>query len=139
MSTHAARIPAGLTAESTSAHATKALTIGLIGIAITAIGLFVSGAHVVAMSWLVGVTYWTAMAIGMLMLILIHHIFDASWSVVLRRQFEHGLAAFKWLALLFSAAGDCLDAGDARHRVALDESQSRGAWRSHGRAPMCSI
>ncbi len=102
MSTHAASIPAGLTAESTSAHATKALTIGLIGIAITAIGLFVSGAHVVAMSWLVGVTYWTAMAIGMLMLILIHHIFDASWSVVLRRQFEHGLAAFKWLALLFS-------------------------------------
>jgi hypothetical protein len=42
------------------------------------------------------------MAIGMLMLILIHHIFDASWSVLLRRQFEHGLAAFKWLALLFA-------------------------------------
>src|SRR5581483_2308892 len=32
---------------------------------------------------------------------LIHHVFDASWSVVIRRQWEHGLAAFKWLALLF--------------------------------------
>jgi hypothetical protein len=36
-----------------------------------------------------------------LLLILIHHIFDASWSVLLRRQFEHGITAFKWLALLF--------------------------------------
>jgi hypothetical protein len=37
----------------------------------------------------------------MLLLVLIHHIFDASWSTVIRRQFEHGLAAFKWLGLLF--------------------------------------
>jgi hypothetical protein len=35
------------------------------------------------------------------MLVMIHHIFDASWSVVIRRQWEHALAAFKWLALLF--------------------------------------
>jgi len=27
--------------------------------------------------------------------------FDASWSTVIRRQFEHGLAAFKWLLILF--------------------------------------
>lgn len=87
--------------NSPAAGARKALMVGLAGIALTACGLLVSGGHVVAMSWLVGVTYWTAMAIGMLMLILIHHIFDASWSVVLRRQFEHGLSAFGWLALLF--------------------------------------
>lgn len=87
--------------NSTATGARKALTIGLVGIAVTACGLLVSNAHAVAASWLVGVTYWTAMAIGMLMLILIHHIFDASWSVVLRRQFEHGLSAFVWLALLF--------------------------------------
>jgi hypothetical protein len=79
----------------------KALVIGLVGTALTAIGLFVSGASPVAMSWLVGVTFWTAIAIGMLMMCLIHHIFDASWSVVIRRQWEHGLSAFKWLALLF--------------------------------------
>jgi len=41
------------------------------------------------------------MAMGMLMLILLHHVFDAMWSTVMRRQCEHALAAFKWLALLF--------------------------------------
>ncbi len=54
-----------------------------------------------ATSYLVGISYWVTIAIGMLMLVLIHHIFDASWSVVIRRQFEHGLAAFKWLFVLF--------------------------------------
>jgi hypothetical protein len=102
MSSHAATAPAALAAESAAPLAGKALVVGLIGIALTAVGLFVSGASVVAMSWLVGVTFWAANAIGMLMLILIHHIFDASWSTVIRRQFEHGLAAFKWLALLFA-------------------------------------
>ncbi len=101
MSTHAASVPAALPAASTSAGATKALTIGLVGIALTALGFLVSEAQAVAMSWLVGITFWTAIAIGMLMLVLIHHIFDASWSVILRRQFEHGLSAFKWLAVLF--------------------------------------
>jgi|UniRef100_UPI004049D194 hypothetical protein len=81
--------------------AAKALYVGLVGIAITALGILVSGAQTIAMAWLVGITFWTAIAIGMLLLILIHHIFDASWSVLLRRQFEHGITAFKWLALLF--------------------------------------
>jgi hypothetical protein len=103
MSSHAATASAAaLPAEkSTASAAGKALTIGLVGIALTAVGIFVSGAKVVAHSWLVGVTFWTAIAIGMLMLCLIHHIFDASWSTVIRRQYEHGLTAFKWLALLF--------------------------------------
>ena len=79
----------------------KALWIGIAGIAVTALGLLVSGAHVVATAWLVGVGFWTAIAIGMLMMILIHHIFDAGWSTVLRRQYEHGVAAFPWLLLLF--------------------------------------
>lgn len=103
MSSHAvAATPAAFPAEkSTASAAGKALMIGLVGIVLTALGIFVSGVKVVAHSWLVGVTFWTAIAIGMLMLCLIHHIFDASWSVVIRRQFEHGLTAFKWLALLF--------------------------------------
>jgi len=94
--------PPAVSSAGTDAHAGKALAVGLVGIVVTVLGLFVSGAQVVAYSWLVGVTYCTAIVIGMLMWVLIHHIFDASWSVVLRRQFEHGLAAFKWLALLFS-------------------------------------
>ena len=105
MSTHAATAPAALSSESKSSSCAcsgKALGVGLAGIALTILGLFVSDGHAVALSWLVGVTFWTAIAIGMLMLVMIHHILDASWSVVLRRQFEHGLAAFPWLALLFA-------------------------------------
>ncbi len=85
----------------TKPDSTKALGIGLAGIAVTALGVLVSGAHIVATAWLVGLGFWTAVAIGMLMMILIHHIFDASWSTVLRRQYEHGVAAFPWLLLLF--------------------------------------
>ncbi|MCF3649657.1 hypothetical protein [Synoicihabitans lomoniglobus] len=79
----------------------KALIIGIVGIALTAVGIAVSGGPKVAFSWLTAMTFWTGIAIGMLMLIMIHHIFDANWSTVIRRQFEHGISAFKWLALLF--------------------------------------
>lgn len=102
MSSHAASAPSVLVGDTTASSANKALMIGLAGIVLTLIGLPVSGGHVVATSWLVGVSFWTAIAIGMLMMILIHHIFDASWSVVIRRQWEHGVSAFPWLALLFA-------------------------------------
>jgi len=77
--------------------------IGMAGIALTLLGVFVTDdKRVVALSWLVGVAFWTAIAIGMLLLVLIHHIVDASWSAVVRRQWELWLHSFKWLALLFS-------------------------------------
>ena len=109
MSSPAVILPAGTAAAaahpstpaSIASLATRALMIGIGGILLTAAGLAVSGASKVAFSWLIGVTFWTGLAIGMLMLVMIHHIFDASWSTVIRRQFEHGLASFKWLALLF--------------------------------------
>lgn len=103
MSSHAATATAAAlpAASSTASAAGKALVIGLVGLGLTAVGLFVSSPSQVATSYLVGVTYWSAIAIGMLMMVLIHHIFDASWSVVIRRQWEHGLAAFPWLGVLF--------------------------------------
>jgi len=102
MSTRVATAPAALPADSSSAPgASKALALGGVGIVLTLLGLFISGPREVAMSWLVGLTYWTAVALGMLLMIMIHHVFDASWSVVIRRQWEHSLAAFKWLAILF--------------------------------------
>jgi hypothetical protein len=79
----------------------KFLVAGLVGLALTALGIAVSGAQKVAYAYLVGFSFWAAIAIGMMMLILIHYVFDASWSVLIRRQFEHGLAAFKWLGILF--------------------------------------
>jgi len=102
MSTHAATAPTALPSENASGGANKALAVGIVGILLTAVGLFLPGnGKVIAMSWLVGLSFWVAIAIGMLLLVMIHHIFDASWSVVLRRQFEHGISAFKWLGLLF--------------------------------------
>jgi hypothetical protein len=103
MSTRADSIPSTVasTDDSDVPGASKALIIGGVGIALTAAGLFVSGGSKVAFSWLVGLTFWGGIALGMLFLVMIHHIFDASWSVLLRRQFEHGLAAFSWLGVLF--------------------------------------
>ncbi|MDB6095630.1 MAG: hypothetical protein JWM32_3192 [Verrucomicrobia bacterium] len=103
MSTHAATAPSALAPDAASAStANKSLVVGIAGLAVTAIGIALSpDKHGPVMSYLVGVTYWTAIAIGMLMLVLIHHIVDASWSVVIRRQWEHCLAAFKWLFVLF--------------------------------------
>ena len=101
MSSQVATAPAALPAESSASSANKALVVGIAGLALTVVGIFVSGAQAAAMSYLVGITFCTAIAIGMLMLVMIHHIFDASWSTVIRRQFEHGLSSFKWLLLLF--------------------------------------
>ena len=102
-STYAATASAALPSEnSTAATATKALTVGLVGLAVTALGAAIMpDRHGPVMSYLVGITFCTSILIGMLMLILIHHIVDASWSVVIRRQFEHALSAFKWLFVLF--------------------------------------
>ncbi len=53
-------------------------------------------------SWLLGFMFYLSLALGALFLVLMHHLFDASWSVAIRRLCEH-LAAlcFPWLALLF--------------------------------------
>jgi hypothetical protein len=84
-----------------TALANKFLVAGLAGLGVTALGLLVAEPQALALSYLVGVAYWTAVCIGMLLLVLIHHIVDAGWSTVIRRQFEHGISAFKWLFVLF--------------------------------------
>ncbi len=87
--------------ESTAALANKFLVAGIVGLVLTAVGLFVAPPQALALSYLVGIGYWAAVLIGMLLLVQIHYIVDAGWSTVIRRQFEHGLSAFKWLAILF--------------------------------------
>ncbi len=101
MSSHAATAPG--TVPAPASNSVRALVIGIVGIGIAAGGLLVPhNTQAVAHSWLVGITFWTAITIGMLMMTMIHHIFDASWSTVIRRQWEHGLAAFPWMGLLFA-------------------------------------
>ncbi|MBA4138405.1 MAG: hypothetical protein C0518_13935 [Opitutus sp.] len=88
-------------AASTAPKTTTALGIGVAGIVLTLVGAFVDKPATVATSWLVGITFWTGLALGVLLLVMIHHIFDAGWSTVIRRQFEHVLSVFPWLMLLF--------------------------------------
>ncbi len=52
------------------------------------------------MGWLIGVSFWLSVLIGMLFLIMIWWMFDSGWSVIIRRQFEHVISAFPWLGLL---------------------------------------
>ena len=49
----------------------KFLAAGLVGLALTAVGVAVSGAQQVAYAYLVGFSFWAAIAIGMMMLILV--------------------------------------------------------------------
>lgn len=108
MSSPSTTFPAGAAASAAPAangvNANTALAVGAVGILLTLTGLVVPGigALKVATSWLIACTFWTGIALGLLFLVMIHHIFDAGWSTVIRRQYEHALSSFKWLALLFA-------------------------------------
>jgi len=81
-----------------------ALIVGLIGIAFAAVGLLQGWNESDArpfMGWLLGIGFWMSIAIGMTFLTLIWYVFYARWPVIIRRQCEHGMAAFPWLLLLF--------------------------------------
>ncbi len=52
-------------------------------------------------SWLLGLAFWLAVGIGMLLLIMLWYVFGSGWSVILRRQLEHAMTAFPLLALTF--------------------------------------
>jgi hypothetical protein len=55
-----------------------------------------------AYAWLLAFMFFLSLSLGALFLVLAHHLFDACWSVPIRRFCEH-LAAllFPWMALLF--------------------------------------
>lgn len=53
------------------------------------------------MSWLIGLAFWLAVGIGMLLLIMLWYVFGAGWSITIRRQLEHAMAIFPWLAVAF--------------------------------------
>lgn len=90
--------------SSFSKYAPLSLLIGLIGIAIAGWGLY-QGLQLndtrLVMSWLLGYAAWFSMGIGILMLVMLFYVFGAGWPIIIRRQLEHALAAFPYLALLF--------------------------------------
>ena len=55
-----------------------------------------------AFSWLLAFMFFLSLSLGALFLVLAHHLFDAGWSVAIRRFCEHIAALlFPWLFLLF--------------------------------------
>lgn len=79
-----------------------ALMIGGAGIVLTLLGFFFYSSSRVSLSWLISVMFWLSIGLGMLFMVMLHHIFDAGWSTIIRRQLEHGLAILPWLGLLFA-------------------------------------
>lgn len=63
------------------------------GAAVAIIGLIVSlkhdGGRNFAFSWLVAYMFFLSVCVGSLFLVLVHHLFDAGWSVPIRRFCEH--------------------------------------------------
>lgn len=83
---------------------TAALFIGMLGLAVAGYGLFIGWKRAdprPVFSWLICFSFWFSISIGMLLLVMIWHVFDAKWPIIIRRQLEHGIGSFKWLALIF--------------------------------------
>ena len=102
MSDSAASAPALPAAGAPAGAGHVALFIGIAGTVVTLVGMSFFTGQQAAFGWLTALVFWTGVALGMLFLIMLTYLFDAGWSVVVRRQLEHGVAAFKWLALLFA-------------------------------------
>ena len=77
------------------------LILMLVGAALAALGFFVNREQL-AYSWLLSFMFFLSLCLGALFLVIIHHLFDAGWSVPLRRFCEHiASMLFPWMALLF--------------------------------------
>jgi hypothetical protein len=85
-------------------RSTQFLIAGLILIVISAAGLFMGSEADPArpfMGYILGISFWLSILIGMLFLLMIWWMFDSGWSVVIRRSIEHAISAFPYLALIF--------------------------------------
>ena len=52
-------------------------------------------------SWLTAFMFYLSLGLGALFLVLAHHLFDAGWSVPIRRFCEHIATRLPWMAILF--------------------------------------
>ncbi len=59
-----------------------------------------------AHGWLLAFMFWLSIGLGGLFMVLVHHLFDAGWSVPIRRFCEHiATLLFPWLLLLWIPIG----------------------------------
>jgi hypothetical protein len=74
--------------------------IGIVGLALSLVGYFVSPVQF-SFSWLFGFIFFFTLCIGCLFWTIVHHVVDAEWSVVVRRQLENIAYLLPFLGLAF--------------------------------------
>jgi hypothetical protein len=73
-----------------------------VGGVLAVLGFFVAGQKQFAFSWLLAFMFCLSICLGSLFLVMVHHLFDAGWSVPIRRFNEHiASLLFPWMAVLF--------------------------------------
>ena len=74
-----------------------------VGAVLALIGFFAGHDHrEFAYGWLLAFMFFLSLCLGALFLVIAHHLFDAGWSVPIRRFCEHiATLLFPWMALLF--------------------------------------
>lgn len=73
----------------------------VVGGLLSLLGYFVDSRQF-AFSWLLSFMFFLSLCAGSLFLVIAHHLFDAGWSVPIRRFLEHiASMLFPWMALLF--------------------------------------
>ena len=74
-----------------------------VGAVLALVGFFLDGERKqFAFAWLLSFMFFLSLGLGALFLVMVHHLFDAGWSVAIRRFCEHmATLLFPWMALLF--------------------------------------
>jgi hypothetical protein len=74
--------------------------VGLIGLGLSVVGAFVSPKQF-SFSWLFAFAFYFTMLAGCFFWIIVHHVVDAEWSVVVRRQLENLAMLLAVMAIFF--------------------------------------
>jgi hypothetical protein len=74
--------------------------VGLVGLALSVVGAFVSP-HQFSFSWLFAFAFYFTLLAGCFFWIIVHHVTDAEWSVVVRRQLENLALLLPLMAVFF--------------------------------------
>ena len=76
----------------------RALIIGIIGLALSLLGFFIDRNHFF-FAYLTAFTFWMTVALGGLFFVMLHHLVNATWSIVLRRIAENIMSMIPFLAI----------------------------------------